>query len=298
MTYRIDAHHHLWDLAARPQPWMDAPGNEPMRRDFGVDDLLAAITGHNIAGTVAVQAVADVAETEELLDLAERVPAIAGVIGYVDVAAVDVGEQLDRLLARASGRWLVGIRSLVQYETDPHWLSRPAVRAGMSQVADRNLVHDLLLLPHQLADAASAIAATPGGRFVIDHLAKPSIASAALEPWASGLARVASCANVTAKLSGLVTEAAWTTWMNADLQPYVDHALATFGPQRLMFGSDWPVCTLAATYEQVVTSAEHLVSALSPDEQAAVFVGTATSVYSLSGRIAPHHSEHSEREST
>ena len=281
MTLRIDAHHHLWDLAARPQPWMDGAEMEPVRRSFAVADLTAALAGHHIDATVVVQTVADITETEELLDLAEAEPLIAGVVGYVDVAAPDVDEQLDRLRCRASGRWLVGVRSLVQYETDPNWLRRPAVVDGLRAVAAHDLVHDLLILPHQIDATVDAVSTVDEGAFVIDHLAKPNIAGDQWQPWAGGIAELARRPNVTAKLSGLVTEARWATWTADQLRPYLDHALATFGPSRLMFGSDWPVCTLAATYDRVVESITDLTSTLAPDEQAAIFGCTATAVYSL-----------------
>jgi len=286
MTLRIDAHHHLWDLSARPQPWMVGAATGPLRRDFGAADLRAAIAGHHIGGTIVVQTVADVAETEELLDLAALEPLIAGVVGYVDIAADDVGEQLDRLRHGPHGQWLVGIRSLVQYEADPSWLRRREVLAGIHEVAARGLVHDLLIQPRQIEATVEAVSLVDEGTFVIDHLAKPNIAAHQWEPWAAGITRLARLPNVTAKLSGLVTEASWATWTDDHLRPYVDHALAAFGPARLMFGSDWPVCTLAATYERVVESTTKLTSMLSPDESAAVLGGNATAVYSL-------HQEHS-----
>ena len=281
MMRRIDAHHHLWDLAARPQPWMVGAETAPLRRNFAVADLASAIAGHDIDGTVVVQTVADIVETEELLDLADAEPLIAGVVGYVDVAAPDIDEQLDRLRHRTNGRWLVGVRSLVQYESDPNWLRRPAVVAGLRAVASRDLVHELLILPHQIDATIEAVSVVDEGAFVIDHLAKPNIAGDQREPWAGRIAELARRPNVTAKLSGLVTEARWATWTADQLRPYVDHALATFGPSRLMFGSDWPVCTLAATYDRVVESITGLTSTLSPDEQAAIFGGNATGVYSL-----------------
>ena len=281
MTLRIDAHHHLWDLAARPQPWMVGAEMAPLRRNFGVAELTTALAGRDVDGTVVVQTVADITETEELLDRAELEPLIAGVVGYVDVAAPDVGERLDRLQSRASGRWLVGVRSLVQYETDPNWLSRPDVVAGLRAVAAHDLVHDLLILPHQVDATIEAVSTVDEATFVIDHLAKPNIARNQWEPWAGGIAELARRPNVTAKLSGLVTEANWATWTDDQLRPYVDHALAAFGPSRLMFGSDWPACTVAATYDRVVALIMGLTSMLSPDEQAAVFGGNSTTVYSL-----------------
>jgi len=286
MTRRIDAHHHVWDLAVRDQPWIAGHAMAPLRRSFGIDDLAPDAAATDVTATVVVQTVADVDETEELLDLAQATPLIAGVVGYVDLAAPDVGEQLDQLQARPSGGWLVGIRSLVQDEPDPRWLARPAVLAGLREVARRDLAYDLLVRVHQLECARIAVTQLPEGRYVVDHLAKPAIASGAWEPWASGLAALAACANVSAKLSGLVTEASWDTWTTGDLRPYVEHAVATFGPDRLMFGSDWPVCTLAAPYGRVVTAVDELVAGLSTSERAVVMGGTAATVYGLPDDLA------------
>jgi L-fuconolactonase len=279
----IDAHHHVWDLAVRDQPWLLDEAMTPIRRRFGIDDFAAAVAD-GIAGSIVVQTVADVGETEELLDLADSVPLVRGVVGYVDVAAPDVGEQLDRLLASRSGAWLVGIRSLVQDEPDDDWLVRPMVLAGLREIARRDLVYDVLIRCDQL-DAAVRAARMVDGRFVLDHLAKPDIAFGGWEPWATGLAELGSCENVTAKLSGLVTEANWTTWSVGDLRPYVDHAIETFGPDRLLFGSDWPVCLLAASYDQVVAAAHQLVGRLTLDERTDILGGTATAIYRLE-----HHS--------
>lgn len=281
MTSRIDAHHHVWDLTVRDQPWIAGPDMAAIRRSFAIGDLVGDATAAGVTGTVLVQTVADVAETEELLDLARAAPLVRGVVGYVDVAAPDVGDQLDRLLAGRSGEWLVGIRSLVQDEPDPTWLMRGKVLAGLRDVARRGLAFDLLVRPHQLDAAVGAVTEVSEGRFVLDHLAKPGIASGAWEPWASRLAALAEHENVSAKLSGLVTEARWASWSTEDLRPYVDHALATFGPDRLLFGSDWPVCTLAATYGTVVATLEELLVGLSVDERAAVFGGTAAATYHL-----------------
>jgi L-fuconolactonase len=286
MTPRIDAHHHVWDLAARDQPWITGPAMAPIRRSFGIDELGPDAAAAGVTATVVVQTVADVTETEELLDLAETTPLVAGVVGYVDLAAHDVGEQVDRLRERPSGAWLAGIRSPVQDEPDPGWLTRPAVLAGLREVARRDLVYDLLIRAHQLEAALAAVTHVPDGRYVLDHLAKPAIASGGWEPWASGLARLAARGNVSAKLSGLVTEASWSTWSTSDLRPYAEHALAAFGPDRLVFGSDWPVCTLAAPYGRVIAATEKLVDGLSTTEQAAVMGGTAATVYGLAGRGA------------
>ena len=289
MSERIDAHHHVWDLAVRDQPWMTGDGMDPLRRNFSIDEFAARARANGIAASVVVQTVADIAETEELLDLAAASPQVSGVVGWIDVAAADVGAQLDRLQARPSGTWLVGIRSLVQYEPDPAWLARPAVLDGLREVAARGLVNELLIVPRQLEAVARAAGEVDESRFVLDHLGKPAIATATWEPWATDLTVVAQCDNVSAKISGLVNEADWSAWTADDVRPYLDHALSVFGPDRLLFGSDWPVCTLAAAYERVVELAETFVGDLSAGERAAVLGGNATEIYSLqpSRREAP-----------
>lgn len=286
MTPSIDAHHHVWDLAVRDQPWITGDAMAPLRRSFGIDDLAPEAASAGVAATVVVQTVPEIAETEELLDLAAATPLVAGVVGYVDLAAPDVGEQLDRLRERPSGTWLVAIRSPVQDEPDPGWLLRPAVLAGLREVARRGLVYDLLILPHQLDAALAAVTHVPECRYVVDHLAKPPIASGTWEPWAAGLTALATRDNVSAKLSGLVTEASRSTWSTSDLRPYAEYALAAFGSDRLLFGSDWPVCTLAAPYSRVVAATEELLADLSTTERDAVMGGTAAAVYGLAGCAA------------
>ena len=281
---RVDAHHHVWDLVAvREQPWMVPDTMAPIRRSFGIDEYAAEAQSNGIERSVVVQTVADITETEELLDLAAGSTLVAGVVGWVDLDAPDVGEQLDRLLARPSGSWLVGIRSLMQYEPDPAWLARPAVLAGLREVAQRDLCNDILVLPHQLDAVVAVTREVPESRFVLDHLAKPPIATSTRQPWARELSALAKNGNVSAKISGLVTEADWSTWTPSDIRPYVDHALSVFGPDRLIFGTDWPVCTLAASYRRIVDLADQFIRELSPDEQAAVLGANATKVYSLQG---------------
>jgi len=281
VVIRIDAHHHVWDLAVRDQPWMVADAVAPLRRSFGIDEFASEATSNGIHASVVVQTVADITETEELLDLAAESTLVAGVVGWVDVGASDVGDQLDRLLARQSGSWLVGIRSLVQYEPDPGWLARPAVVSGLREVARRGLCNEMLVLPHQLESFLAAAREVPEACFVLDHLAKPPIAAGDWQPWADELSALAKNDNVVAKVSGLVTEADWSTWTPRQIRPYVDHALSVFGPDRLMYGSDWPVCTLAASYGRVVDLAEDLIGELSTDEEVAVFGGNATKIYKL-----------------
>jgi L-fuconolactonase len=286
VTRRVDAHHHLWDLAVRDEPWIAGPAMAPLRRQFSLADLTAATAQGGIDHTVVVQTVADVDETVELLRLAAGSPIISGVVGYVDLTANDVGEQLDRLRVGIGGAHLVGLRSLVQDEPDPDWLLRADVVRGLRAVAARGLAYDLLLRPQHLATATALATLVPEGRFVLDHAAKPPIASGVTEPWAAELALLARHSNVWCKLSGLVTEADWRSWSVDDLRPYAERVLACFGPVRTLFGTDWPVCTLAATYGTVVRAAEELLAGLSPSEQAAVLGGTAGDVYRLRHRTA------------
>ena len=277
---RVDAHHHVWDLHVRDQPWITGAAMAPIRRDFTIEDLALEIKTCGIDATVVVQTVASIDETVELLQLAAHTDYVAGVVGYVDLDSERVGDQLDILLDGPNGHWLVGIRHVVEAEPDREWLLRPQVLAGLREVAERNLTYDLLIRPHQLEAARRAVAAVPNGRFVLDHLAKPEIATRTFEPWATQIAALAAQPNVFAKVSGLVTEAG-PSWTAPDLQPYVDHALESFGVRRLLFGTDWPVCLLAASYSDVCDAAANCLSALSADDEAAVFGTNAIDAYGL-----------------
>jgi L-fuconolactonase len=278
---RIDAHHHLWDLSARPQDWLD--DLEPIRRDFGPEDLRAVTGPAEVDATVLVQVLNDVDETADFLAVAGESDLIAGVVGWVDLTAPDVADQLARLRSGPGGDRLVSIRHLVQSEPDPDWLMRPEVLAGLRAVRDAGLAYDVLTRAHQLPAAVVAARAVPDMVFVLNHLSKPDIAGGVLEPWATHLAALAAEPNVVAKVSGLVTEAG-PQWTVDDLRPYVDVALKVFGPSRLMAGSDWPVCLLAASYAEVFDAAAQLCAGLSAAERDQVFGGTAARVYRLGAR--------------
>ncbi len=278
---RTDAHQHVWDLAVRDQPWIAGEAMRPLRRSFGLDELALEAAGSGVSRTVLVQTVAEVAETRELLALAALEPLVAGVVGWVDLTDPAVDEHLDALRAGPGGELLVGVRHLAQDEPDPDWLAGAAVTAGLRRLAAAGLCYDLLTRPAQLPAAIRAVDRVPELSFVVDHLSKPDIAGRGWEPWAGGLADLARRDNVACKLSGMVTQASWTDWTSEDLRPYAEHVLGAFGPARVMFGSDWPVCTLAASYREVVEVAADLTSHLDPAEAAQVFGGTATRVYRL-----------------
>ncbi|WHM39506.1 amidohydrolase family protein [Streptomyces sp. BPTC-684] len=277
----VDAHHHVWDLAVRDQEWIAGPGLAPLRRTFTLDDLRAQAAG--VAATVLVQTVTVAEETPEFLALAEDDPLVRGVVGWTDLTAPGVADELARLRELPGGERLVGIRHQVQGERDPEWLLRPDAARGLAAVADAGLAYDLVVLPHQLPACVRAARLHPGLTFVLDHLGKPPIASGGTEPWGSAVRALAALPNTVCKLSGLVTEAG-ARWSTAGLRPYADTVLEAFGPGRLMYGSDWPVCLLAASYGEVLDAARALTEDLGPHERAQVFGGTADRVYGLSGR--------------
>lgn len=277
---RIDAHHHVWDLTVREQSWMVGPELDPIRRSFSLEDLTPLAASADVDATVLVQTVGLVEETVEFLELAAGNDLVAGVVGWVDLTADDVADVLAGLLARPDGSYLKAIRHQVHDEPDVDWLLRPDVQRGLAAVAEAGLAYDLLTKTPHLPAAIQTARNLPQLTFVVDHISKPVIGEP-LSPWATHLRELAALPNVTCKLSGMVTEAPWTTWKPADLQPYADVVLESFGPDRVMFGSDWPVCLLAATYTEVVQTAETLTSALTPAEQQAVFARTATRTYGL-----------------
>jgi L-fuconolactonase len=265
----VDAHHHLWDTDTREYAWMDGPWADPIRGRFDAARYSEAVSARE---SIVVQAVMDESETLELL--ATRTAPVAGVVGWTDLTAPDVAERLAEL--RSAGP-LVGIRHQVQDEPDPDWLTRPPVMRGIAAVGAAGLVYDLLVKPPQAAAALDVARRLPEVSLVLDHAGKPDIADGTWEPWASWITDLAALPNVSVKLSGLVTEAA-PDWKPADVLPYARHVLSAFGPNRTMYGSDWPVCTLAATPGQVTALAEE---ALGPGERLEVFGETARSIYQL-----------------
>ena len=274
----VDAHHHLWDLSVRDQDWITDPPMGAIRRSFLEPDFIAAAP--EVSESVLVQTVCVPEETPEFLAVAASSDVVSAVVGWTDLTSPAVGDELASLVDGPDGSWLRGIRHQVQGEPDPEWLCRKDVWHGLAAVGAAGLVYELLTLPHQLPAARRTVAALPQVSFVVDHCSKPAVGGDVGE-WAELMRSLAAHENVTCKLSGLVTEADWKSWDVAALRPYFEVVLDAFGPSRLMFGSDWPVCLLAASYEEWLGAAQELVSELSPDEQAAIFSGTAGRVYSL-----------------
>jgi L-fuconolactonase len=272
----VDAHHHLWDPAHRDYPWM---GEElaSIRRRFDAGDLQPLLDANGVDRTVVVQTVSSLDETRELLQAAAENEFIAGVVGWVDLTDPSVAKTLGELQRSEGGSFLVGIRHQVHDEPDPEWLLREDVQQGIAAVGEAGLVYDVLVRTRELPAALETVKRHAGMRFVVDHAAKPRIAAGSRdEAWETALAPLAAHVNVTCKLSGLVTEADWKTWTPGQLEPYVSRVLEWFGPERCMFGSDWPVCLLAAPYGDVVRAMRSIVG-----DDRNVFGGTATSVYGL-----------------
>ena len=276
----VDAHHHFWDPSRADYPWM-TDELAAIRRPFGPDDLSPLLAATGVDRTVLVQTRASEDETREFLETAARTPFVAGVVGWGDLTDPGVGDSIERLRDGPGGRRLVAIRHQVHDEPDPDWLGRADVRRGIAAVGRAGLAYDLLVRPRELPAALDAVQALREVRFVIDHIAKPPIASGELEPWADLIRSFGDQPHVWCKVSGMVTEADWPGWQPDDLRPYVRHVLDVFGSNRLLFGSDWPVCLVVASYQQVFDAARAAFDGLSAAELGAVFGGNAIEVYRL-----------------
>ncbi len=277
MTLRIDSHQHFWQYNSDDYPWMDE-SRASLRVDYLPPDLQPLMADCGIDGTVAVQARQIVAETEYLLGLAEEYAFIRGVVGWLDMRSADFEAQLERYAPR---RRLVGLRHIVHDEADDRFMLGGNFLRGMALLKAYDLSYDLLLFPRHLPVAIEVVSRFPEQRFVLDHIAKPFIKDGVMEPWASQIRQLAAFDNVCCKLSGMATEAAWHAWRQDDYAPYLDVVFDCFGVERLMFGSDWPVCALAGSYSQVVGIVENYIAAFSPEEQAAVMGGNASEFYKL-----------------
>jgi L-fuconolactonase len=270
----IDSHQHFWSYDARLYGWIDESMGA-LRRDFLPGDLADLMRAEGVGGTIAVQARQDDEETDWLIDLAHGEPFIRGVVGWVDLRADDVERRLERIGGEPS---VVGVRHVVQAEPDG-FLDRPEFRRGVAALERCDLVYDILIYARQLPEATRFAAAFPSQPFVLDHLGKPDIRGGELQHWRRDLRALAALPHVWCKLSGLVTEADWHDWTPAGLRPYIDTALEAFGPSRLMFGSDWPVCRLAGSYARVLGLVRDAISEYSADERAHILGKTAEDLY-------------------
>lgn len=273
----IDAHHHVWDPGMREYTWM-TDEHATIARPFSTEDLREAIAGTPVEATIVVQALGSDEETDWLLELGGADGLIAGVVGWVDLTSEHVSARLDTLTARS--RLLRGIRHMNE-EPDPRWLLRADILAGLVAVRDAGLTYDLLIHSPELPGAEELARTIPGLTLVVDHAAKPGIAAGEWEGWRAGLRQLARHEQVFCKISGLVTEASWTDWRDTDVERYIHAVLEEFGPNRCMFGSDWPVSLLAASYTEVYNLVDSATAALSEDERRAIFGGTAATAYHL-----------------
>lgn len=274
----VDSHHHIWDPAKRPHEWLLALPS--LNRPFGLSQLEQVATPLGVSATVLVQVLNDPAETEEFLALANASEFIAGVVGWVDLTDPGVGETLARLSELPGGDKLVGVRHLVPNEPDPDWLRRHEVRRGVRAVSASGGAFDLLVSTRELPAAVDLAEHLEGATLVVDHMAKPEIAASAWEPWNSLIGQLARSDSVFCKISGLVSQAG-KHWDPTAVRPYVERVVELFGPNRLLFGSDWPVCTAVASYDQVLGLARDLITPLVGKETDAVFGGTARRIYKL-----------------
>ena len=273
----VDSHHHFWDVGKLDYPWMPR-GEGVLRRNYLPAHLAPILERNGVSRTVLVQANQTPAEAGFLLDLAEATDFVAGAVVWVDLTSPDVGKVLDDLGRRPK---LVGVRHQVHDEPDDAWLIRDDVVRGLEELGRRGLTYDLLLRPQHIKYVAPLVERVPDLRMVVDHIAKPLIASGVIEPWATDMASVAAIPGLYCKVSGMVTEADHSRWTADDLKPYVSHVVELFGYGRLMWGSDWPACLRAATYHQVLRATRNAVGPISGADKARLMGQNAADFYRL-----------------
>ncbi len=277
---RIDTHQHFWRYDPQRYAWIE-PGS-PLARDFAPEQLRPELAAAGVSGTLLVEARGHLEETERLLRIAEAQPFALGVVGWLPL--VDAG--IEGLVERyGEGTKLRAVRNAIAFEPDPDYMFRPDFNRGIVALARRDLTYDLLFTPDDLSRAPRFVDRHPNQRFVLDHLAKPLVREGRLEPWKREIVELARRQNVYCKLSGLVTEADPERWKPADLAPYLDTVLEAFTPERLMFGSDWPVVTLATTYGGWVSTLQQAIAPLSAAEKARIWAGTAREAYALADAL-------------
>lgn len=272
---RLDSHQHFWRLSRGDYGWL-TPELRPLYRDFAPEHLVPHLDRCAVGQTILVQAAPTVAETNFLLDLADTHDFIAGVVGWIDFEAADAPEMLATLRQRKK---LVGIRPMIQDIPDPNWMLKPTLAPAFEALIEHGLVFDALVKPPHLPLLRQLAQRHPTLRIVVDHGAKPAIALGAFDTWSKDIERIARETSAVCKLSGLVTEA--NTAERDTLAPYVDHLLGCFGPSRLLWGSDWPVCELVCRYDEWLSLSEQLLGRLSPSERASIFGDVARATYGI-----------------
>lgn len=279
----IDAHQHFWNYDPRRHAWIN-DAMSVLKRDFLPPDLAPVLDSNGVNGTIAVQAETSVSETEFLLSLAQSSKKILGVVGWIDLASKNIETELQNYAGR---RKLCGFRHIVQDEPDDSYLLREDVIRGIRAIGDCGFTYDILIYPRQLPATIELVQRCPQQqKFVLDHCAKPFVKTRQFEPWASQIRELAKSPNVFCKLSGLITEADWHSWQPADFRPYLDLVVEAFGPSRLMFGSDWPVCLLAGDYRQVKELIATYLRQFSERDRQMIFGGAAANFYGLAERSA------------
>lgn len=276
----VDAHQHFWDPERAEFPWM-TPDLAALRRAFGPEDLRPLLDEEGIDYSIFVQARNEVEETLDHLRLAQEVDFLAGVVGWADLTDPGLEDRLGHLREAPGGAVLVGIRHLVQDEPDSNWLLRPDVGRGLEIIARADLTYDLLIRLPQLPAAVEVARRHGELRLVLDHIGKPPIASGDMEPWATRMAGLAELDHVACKMSGMITEADWRSWTPAHLAPYAERVMTWFGEDRLLFGSDWPVCLLAGSYHQVRAALDEVLAGVSPTVRAKIYGENALRLYRL-----------------
>ncbi len=271
---RIDSHQHFWRYSTELYPWIQS--DWLIRRDFLPADLEPLINAVGIDGTIAVQARQSLEETSWLLELADQSPFIKGVVGWVDLCSPEVGQQLERFATHPK---FVGVRHVVQDEPDDDFMLGQDFQRGIAALKAFGLTYDILIYPRQLPAAIQLVEKFPEQPFVLDHLAKPPIKAAGIDPWREHIQTLGGLPNCCCKVSGLVTEADWTNWKAADFKPYLDVIAEAFGMNRLMYGSDWPVCLLAGSYERVLGLAVDFAKQFNQADQGRFFGGNAAKFY-------------------
>lgn len=278
---RIDSHHHLWDLSRHPQEWMSGSEHDAVRRDFSMEQFREHAAGTGISKTILVQTVMNFSETPDLLAIAGSDSMIVGVVGFLKMDSSEAITKLENYQNHESARKLVAIRDMAHFYDDDEYLEKAAVIANCRVLGELGFTFDLLTKTEQLKSAIKLVQSCPETHFVLDHISKPLIAEQIVEPWATLIKELSEMSNVSCKVSGMVTEANWKRWKTSDFKPYFEVILESFTPNRLMFGSDWPVALLSGSYSDVINLAEELTLNFTETEKIDFWSGVAIKAYKL-----------------